>query len=82
MFSRWIVTNITSTPGTLHCRKTRIPCGDQLLICGQYIDALCASNCVSDRKLNRVLDQHDMILRYRMDVNKCFCFMIGGEFHD
>jgi hypothetical protein len=36
MFSRWIVTNITSARGTLHCRKTRIPCRDELLICGQY----------------------------------------------
>jgi hypothetical protein len=32
MFSRWIVTNITSARGTLHCRKTSIPCGDQLVI--------------------------------------------------
>jgi hypothetical protein len=36
MFSRWIVTNITSARGTLHCRKTRIPCGVKLVICGQY----------------------------------------------
>jgi hypothetical protein len=34
MFSRRIVMNITSARGTLHCRKTRIPCGDQLVICG------------------------------------------------
>jgi hypothetical protein len=33
MFSRWIVTNITSARGTLHCRETRIP---QLVISGQY----------------------------------------------
>jgi hypothetical protein len=33
MFSRWIVMNITSARGTLHCRDTRIPCGDQLVIC-------------------------------------------------
>jgi hypothetical protein len=37
MFSRRIVTNITSPRGTLHCRKTRIPCWDQLVICGQYV---------------------------------------------
>jgi hypothetical protein len=36
MFSRWIVTDITSARGTFHCRKTRIPCGDQLIICGLY----------------------------------------------
>jgi hypothetical protein len=36
MFSRWIVTNITSACGTLRCRKTRIPCGDQLVMCGHY----------------------------------------------
>jgi hypothetical protein len=35
MFSRWIVTNITSVRGTLYCHKTRILCGDQLVICGQ-----------------------------------------------
>jgi hypothetical protein len=37
MFSRWIVTNITSARGTLHCRKTRIPCVDQVVICGLYV---------------------------------------------
>jgi hypothetical protein len=36
MFSRWIVTNITSARGTVHCRKTRISCGDRLVICGLY----------------------------------------------
>jgi hypothetical protein len=36
MFSGWIVLNITTARGTLHCRKTRIPFGDQLVICGQY----------------------------------------------
>jgi hypothetical protein len=36
MFSCWIVTNITSARGTLHYRKTRIPCGDQLVTCGLY----------------------------------------------
>jgi hypothetical protein len=36
VFSRWIVTNITSARGTLHCRETRIPCGDQLVVCGLY----------------------------------------------
>jgi hypothetical protein len=37
MFSRWIVMNITPACGTLHCRKIRIPCGDQLMICGRYL---------------------------------------------
>jgi hypothetical protein len=37
MFSRWIVTNITSACGTVYCRKTSIPCGDQLGIYGQYV---------------------------------------------
>jgi hypothetical protein len=41
MFSRWIVTNITSARGTLHFRKTRIPCGYQLVICGLYILKIC-----------------------------------------
>jgi hypothetical protein len=36
MFSRWIVTNITSARGTLHCCKTRSPCVDSLVICGLY----------------------------------------------
>jgi hypothetical protein len=35
MFSHWIVTNITSAHGTVHCLKTRISCGDQLVIRGQ-----------------------------------------------
>jgi hypothetical protein len=37
MFSRWIVTNITSARGTVHCRKTRIPCGDQLILMQEFI---------------------------------------------
>jgi hypothetical protein len=41
MFSCWIVTNITSARGTVHCRKTRIPYGNQLVICGQYL-AICS----------------------------------------
>jgi hypothetical protein len=40
MFSRWIVTNITSARGTVHCHKTRIPCGDQLVVCGRYAPLL------------------------------------------
>jgi hypothetical protein len=36
VFSCWLVTNVTSARGTLHCRKTRILCGDQLVICGLY----------------------------------------------
>jgi hypothetical protein len=35
--SHWIVTNITSARGTLHSRKTTIPCGDQLMVCGLYL---------------------------------------------
>jgi hypothetical protein len=31
MFSRGIVTKITSARGTLHCSKTRIRCRDQLV---------------------------------------------------
>jgi hypothetical protein len=37
MFSLWIVTNITSARGTVLCR---LPCGDQLVVCGQYSDTL------------------------------------------
>jgi hypothetical protein len=36
MFSLRMVTNLTSARETLHCRKTRIPCGDQFVICGLY----------------------------------------------
>jgi hypothetical protein len=36
MFSRWMVTNITSVRGTMHYRKVRIPCGEHPVICGQY----------------------------------------------
>jgi hypothetical protein len=46
MFSRWIVTNTTSARGTVHCRKKRIPCGDQLVICGLYKMRLQASGTV------------------------------------
>jgi hypothetical protein len=41
MFSRWVVTNIISAQRTLHCRKTRIPCRDQLVICG--LNVFCES---------------------------------------
>jgi hypothetical protein len=37
MFSRWPVTKITSTGETVHCRKTRIPCGNRLVIFGEYL---------------------------------------------
>jgi hypothetical protein len=37
IFYRWIATNITFARGTLHCSKTHIPCGDQLVICGLYL---------------------------------------------
>jgi hypothetical protein len=37
MFSRWIVMHNASARRTLHCHKTRIPCGDQLVICALYI---------------------------------------------
>jgi hypothetical protein len=40
MFSRWIVNNITFARLTLHYRKTRIPFGDQLVICGQYLTCM------------------------------------------
>jgi hypothetical protein len=36
MFSRWIVKNINSARGTVYCCKTRIPCWDQLVICGLH----------------------------------------------
>jgi hypothetical protein len=38
VFSYWIVTNITTASGTLQCRKIRVPCGDQLVICGLYLN--------------------------------------------
>jgi hypothetical protein len=41
MFSCSIVKKITSARRTLHCRKTRIPCGDQLVICRQHQQLLC-----------------------------------------
>jgi hypothetical protein len=44
MFSRWLVTNITSTRGTMHCRKTRTSCGDQLVICGLWLHDLSGAN--------------------------------------
>jgi hypothetical protein len=52
MFSRWIVTHITSVRGNLHCRKTHVPCGDQLKICGLYI---CCMRAL-DRQLEGMMD--------------------------
>jgi hypothetical protein len=45
MFSRWIITNNTCARRTLHCRKTRISCGDQLEICRQYTKQTSFANC-------------------------------------
>jgi hypothetical protein len=39
MFSSWIVTYIVSARGTLYCRKTSTPCGNQLVICELYVDS-------------------------------------------
>jgi hypothetical protein len=63
MFSRWIVTNITSARRTLHCRKTRIPCGDQLVICGLYcllpdrahINTIATNDILSAALLRRIV---------------------------
>jgi hypothetical protein len=55
MFSRWIVTNITSARGTLHCRKTRRPCGDQPVVCGLYmcyIHVCTVNTCVPYRDVS------------------------------
>jgi hypothetical protein len=52
MFSRWIVTNITSAVGTVHCRKTRISCVKQLMIYGQYIihvSTVCLTHFITGR---------------------------------
>jgi hypothetical protein len=51
MFSRWIVTNITSARGTVHCRKIRIPCGDQLVICGLYALLICCIHAIRPANL-------------------------------
>jgi hypothetical protein len=37
IFSHWILMKIICASGTLHCRKTHIPCGDQLEICALYV---------------------------------------------
>jgi hypothetical protein len=47
MFSCWIVMDVTSTHGTFHCRKTHIPCGDQLMICGLYAQGNFVTGIVS-----------------------------------
>jgi hypothetical protein len=54
MFSHWILTNITSTRGNLHCRKTRIPRGDQLVIGGEY-SALQAASRVRFQVVARII---------------------------
>jgi hypothetical protein len=46
MFSRWIVTNITSARGTVHSRKTRIPCGiNSLSVDCMFIEAGFVVSC-------------------------------------
>jgi hypothetical protein len=52
MFSRWIVTHITSVRGNLHCRKTHVPCGDHLKICGLCIYCMRAL----DRQVEDMMD--------------------------
>jgi hypothetical protein len=54
MFSRWIVTNITIVRGAGHCLKTRIPCGDQHVICGLYHTSICLEGM---RKTKKKLSQ-------------------------
>jgi hypothetical protein len=70
MFSRWIVTNITSSHETLHCRKTRIPRGDQLVFCGQFytrlwklIDRIRNEPQLSDRVIYTLEDGGSMFFR-------------------
>jgi hypothetical protein len=58
MFSCWIVTNITSASGTVHCHKTRIPCENQLVICGQYL-AIC-SDVIAFENYGLLLAQSSM----------------------
>jgi hypothetical protein len=47
MFSRWIVTNIISARGTVHCHTTHIPRGDQLVICGLTVQTDLSEQVVS-----------------------------------
>jgi hypothetical protein len=62
MFSCWIVTNVTSARGTLHYRKTRIPSGYQLVICGQYKSESVLS-CVRRRENEKMnLEQLQVVL--------------------
>jgi hypothetical protein len=68
IFSRWIVTKITSARGTLYSRKTRIPCGDQLVICGLYLGV---QN--GDGK-NYVTSVSNGCLRYQRP--HCYCMLV------
>jgi hypothetical protein len=75
MFSRWIVTNITSARGTVHCRKTRIPCGDQLVIGGYSYHMSLPSVWMS---LNVGAEWLSLLCRYRnamLDIVYCLKHM-------
>jgi hypothetical protein len=70
MFSRWIVTNSTSDRGTVHCRKTRIPWGDQLVICGlyltQYSHWYVGCEQITTRIVSKIYHQHIEALTRRL----------------
>jgi hypothetical protein len=58
--------NITSARGTLHCRKTRIPCGNQLVICAVSSSTTVVTSEVFSLELNFRNPQHIFLLPQRV----------------
>jgi hypothetical protein len=69
MFSRCIVTNITSARGTLHCSKTRIPCKINLL----------SADCVS-HNLHFALKQQLTDVRTLLQDDEGSCLEERGQY--
>jgi hypothetical protein len=64
LFSRWIVTNTISARETLRCRKTRVACGDQLVICGLYLNVVLSCPFLSSKCMfsNRFLHYNSVFI--------------------
>jgi hypothetical protein len=65
--SHWIVTNITSSFGTLPCHKTCIPSWDQLVICGLYLTWSPATR--PDRREAKTYTQRNSVLQINRFVS-------------
>jgi hypothetical protein len=82
MFSRWIVTNIISDRGTLHCRKTRIHCGNQVVICELYTRLVCSRKRLHILRNVKTIWIFVHALRHKFVVmyliNSCSDYVVGS----